>query len=208
MLQPNELSAGLVARFAARGPLTGMRASLLLRSRAALRSRGLLAALDAAMPAAARRVLEGSSGSEMLDLDVAHDHYQASDGILSSDAEIVEIGREVGAEHWNGAMRVVAKLIGGLGATPWVAFERSPRLYEQTMRGGGLEVRRLAERRALVELHRNSLCRYRSFAFGLVGSWIGAAEPFAPIRGGIVTRDDDRVSFSLTWDVPAASRGR
>ena len=104
-----------------------------------------------------KSALLGAATSDWVPLATTLAHYRALDSIGLTQREAFDVGRLVGERVHGAMLATILRLAGGLGASPWLALKQAHKMWERTWRGGGIDVRRVHERRARVESVRNPL---------------------------------------------------
>jgi hypothetical protein len=151
------------------GELTHVRATLLASSMQTLRSRGLFDRYAALLEPAHRDAVLNSVALEWLSVEQALTHYTACDQLQLGVDEQISMGRDVSRRTHETFLGLLVKLARGVGVTPWVVMPKINSLYQRVFRGGGMQITRIGDRIAKVELAGLSLLSIPYFRNALLG---------------------------------------
>jgi hypothetical protein len=185
-------------------PVTHVRSTLITSS---LRALGECELLDRYFGVLAHDVtddIRGAIPGVWLPVNVAMAHYRACEALELSAAQQFEMGRRVGAKIQGtllGTLVVVGKQA---GMTPWVFLERLDRLYERLAVGGAVQVSRLAEKDALVEIYKAPVFETAYFLTAWQGVIEGICDLFctrafvkANVRAGRLAAE--KTAYTISW---------
>lgn len=116
--------------------------------------------------------------AEWIPLDEALVGYAACDALQLSIAEQVDLGREVVLANNGVVIQTITKLIGRMGATPWLAMKHADRAWGRSNRGGAIAVYKIAENQARLEFWQCPLARSPFFVTSMRGAIAVGLEPF------------------------------
>jgi len=184
-------------------PVTTVRSTLLHSSRSALTKRGLLERYQLQIEPKYKAAVMETLAPEWLPLEVGLAHYRACDALGLSQAELEEIGAEVGA-HLQGTF--IGTLLRGarsVGLTPWVPLAQFQRLKERLMQGGGVAVCKVGPKDATIDLRQIELFKHDYFRIaycGVIASAIklgaGKSVRVQVVNGGGY---DQRCVYKCSW---------
>lgn len=141
-------------------PLQGVRGSVVLGGRKLLRDRGLYDAYRELLPPDAILPLDAVIASEIVPMDLVHVHESAIDRLRLPRETAREMGNDL-SRLLNGATySTIVRLVGGMGASPWVVFAQGNKTWARLYRGGAVAVFRCGEKAARIEVWGDSLARY------------------------------------------------
>ena len=79
-------------------------------------------------------------------------HYRACDRLGLSRSEQVSMGLAVGERAQGTVLRTAVRMATGAGVTPWTILPQMQRLWDRGADGGGVEVRKVGPKEAVVEV--------------------------------------------------------
>lgn len=145
------------------GPVRHARSTIILGSIAALKERSYFDRYAAALAPEHRDKLLNAVAGVWIPVDVVRSHYRACESLdLSADVES-EIGRAVFERTGDTMFGTVARLVKGVGATPWTVLPHMNRFWERGYDGGGFRIMRLGAKEARIDLVQCSLADGRYF---------------------------------------------
>jgi hypothetical protein len=133
-------------------PTTQFRSTWLSTSLRSLRSRELLDAYLAHLPAKHHDAVLNAVVGVWLPIDVGVAHYAACDALHLPNAEIVAIGREATTQVHGTVLATFVRLAKGAGANPWTVLTRLQDLWARIWVGGGVCVTKLGPKEARIEI--------------------------------------------------------
>jgi hypothetical protein len=143
-----------------------------------MRERGLYARYVALLDPRWRSAILESVAGVWLPLDAGEAHYRACDALAISVPDQISIGREVGTRVQGTFLGTMIRAAKGAGATPWIAFHSTHKLYSRLFDGGGCRVIKVGPKDARLEIANNSLVRIGYFRAAMRGLWQVAVELF------------------------------
>lgn len=162
------------------GQTTHVRSTLLASSMQSLRGRGLFERYCELLPNELRDEILTSVAGAWLPLRLAEAHYTACDRLGLSAEQQRGMGHDVSKRVHDTFLALVVKMARGVGVTPWSLLPRGNDLYGRLMRGGGgIQVTKVGNQEARVELVGVPLTRIPYFANALLGMYEAGLGMFA-----------------------------
>ena len=183
-------------------PTSEFRSTWLSSSIRALRERDLWNAYLEILPAEFHEVVETHVAGMWLPMEVAMAHYEACDALPLGATEMYEIGAEVCTRVHGTLLGVVVKMAKSAGANPWMALERTPRLWDRIWVGGALALYELGPKEAQLEVHGWPAARYQYTRNAIRGVLHGVVSLFcrrAYVRERTAFCDHDRLVWRISW---------
>jgi len=182
---------------------TKIRSTLLMSSQKTLREEELFTAYEAALPSEHRDAILHLTTPAWLDIELGMSHYTACDRLGLSPIRIGEVGQRVGMHAQGTFLGVALAIARGAGATPWTAMKQARRIWERAFVGGAIGVNRVGPTEARVDVFALPIARIdycRHALRGLLQGVTSLLTKSAHVREiPLVPRDDDRMSFKITW---------
>jgi hypothetical protein len=183
--------------------VTEVRGTLLSSSLQMLRDRGLRDAYFDALPGEHHGAIEGLVPGIWLPVEVAHAHYAAIDTLGLSDADILDIGRNVGERIQNGHIGTIlrgARNLGGID--PWTILGRTGALWQRVFRGGEAAAFKLGPKDARLEFVGIPIAEVHYFRVGMQGiveAALSLSARKAYIRAHHGMRGPGSMAYSLSY---------
>jgi hypothetical protein len=155
-----------------------VRSTLVASSIRSLRERGAFDRYAAVLEQPWKNTILESVAGVWLPLEAGAAHYRACDAVGFSVADQLAIGREVGARIQGTFLGTMIRAAKGVGATPWVGFQSTHKLYSRLFDGGGCRVMKLGPKDARLEIAGNPLVQVAYFRNAMRGLWQVAVELF------------------------------
>lgn len=181
-------------------PVQSVRSTLLTGSLQALRTRGMFDAYLKLLPDKYNDAILSMVAGVWVPLELAKVHYETLDRLLPSEAEQLEMGRDVADRIHRTILATVAKAAMGAGVTPWAGLGAMPKLWDRTFMGGGVEVHKLGPKDARIDLVKLALVDVPYFHRAFRGVLAAGIELFC--RKAFVTAMPKRgavAPFKLQW---------
>jgi hypothetical protein len=142
------------------------------------------------------------TATEWIGIDDALSCYRACDGLELTVDEQIEIGRTVSSANNGVVVATIIRLIGGLGASPWLALRQIDRVWQRSNRGGAVAVWREGKSTARLEFWKVPMARSRFFVTSMRGAIAVGIEPLCdrvlvtelPEHGG-----SDGFALRVSW---------
>ena len=144
-----------------------------------MEKRGIAEKFKELLPPKLREAIPTLTTNDWVPLDDALDAYAACDALALPAEEQIDLGRFVSQANNGVVVQTVARLIGKLGATPWVALGHADKAWHRSNRGGAIAVYRAGEKIARLEFWQCPLARSPFFVTSMRGAIAVGAEPFA-----------------------------
>jgi len=122
------------------------------------------------LPARMRDAVGMMTATEWIPLEDALEIYAACDALGLSVEEQIDIGRTVSSANNGVVITTIVRLIGGLGATPWLGLRHADKVWRRSNRGGAIAVYREGPRTARLEFWRVPLAASRFFVTSMRGA--------------------------------------
>ncbi|MEJ7731518.1 MAG: hypothetical protein WKG00_20185 [Polyangiaceae bacterium] len=129
------------------------------------------------LPAHIRPQLGLITATEWIGIDDALSCYRACDELGLTVDEQVDVGRTVSAVNNGVVVATIIRLIGGLGASPWLGLRQIDRIWQRSNRGGAVAVWREARSTARLEFWKVPMARSRFFTTSMRGAIAVGIEP-------------------------------
>lgn len=117
------------------------------------------------------------TAGEWIGVDDALSCYRACDALELSVEEQIEIGRTVSSANNGVVVSTIIRLIGGLGASPWLALRQIDKVWQRSNRGGAVAVWKEGKSAARLGFWKVPLCRSRFFTTSMRGAIAIGLEP-------------------------------
>lgn len=160
-------------------PVSRVRSTLLSSSIAEVRKLGKYERYAKLLPPQHVESIEALVPGVWLPLDLAMVHYRACDGLSLTQEEMLAMGASVGARVQSSVISTLTRLATGAGATPWIAYAQSDRLWQRMFEGGGVTIRKLGPKEAEIEMSQLPLARFEYFRTSFCGVQRVGAQLFA-----------------------------
>jgi hypothetical protein len=122
------------------------------------------------LPESLRASVGTMTATEWIPLDLALQCYAACDALNLSVEEQIDVGRTVSAANNGVVVTTIVRLIGGLGATPWLGLRHIDKVWHRSNRGGAVAVFRESDRAARLEFWRVPMAASRFFVTSMRGA--------------------------------------
>jgi hypothetical protein len=130
------------------------------------------------LPEDMRPRMQNLTASEWVPLDESLRVYFACDALGLSQEDQIDLGRAVSHANNNVVVTTLSRLVGKLGATPWLALSHADRVWQRSNRGGAIAVYRVAERIARLEFWQVPLAQSPFFVTSMRGAIAVGLEHF------------------------------
>jgi hypothetical protein len=178
------------------------RSTLLCSGIASFRSRGLLDRYLAGLPDSLREEMANLIAGVWLPVSTVNAHFAAAEQLGLSAEEAFAIGVESGTRTQQTVLKTLTRLAAGAGADPWTALGQYGRLWSRVFDGGGVVIRRLGRKEALVTLSELPFARFEYFRHAFRGSNHAGLSPFARtlyVREHPALRSVNGFALRLSW---------
>lgn len=186
------------------GQCTQVRSTLLASSMQSLRARGLFERYCELLPNEQRDAILTSIAGAWLPIELGEAHYTACDKLGLSAEQQRGMGHDVSKRVHDTFLALVVKMARGVGLTPWALLPRGNDLYVRLFRGGGgIQVAKVGNQEARVELVGMPLTRIPYFANALLGMYEAGLGMFAerifvrPVQAQ--TQPGRRIALRVQW---------
>jgi hypothetical protein len=183
-------------------PVDAVRGFVFLSGLKWMEKRGLIEKYMGLLPEANRARAQSMTAAEWIPLDVALIAYAACDALELSVQDQIDVGREVVLANNGVVLQTITKLIGHMGAPPWLALKHADRAWGRSNRGGAIAVYKLAEKQARLEFWQCPLARSPFFVTSMRGAIAVGLEPFCS-RVNVVDLPEqatkDGFALRATW---------
>jgi hypothetical protein len=182
------------------GPVTKVRSTLVTSSLKTMQERGTIDRYYELLPREYHAPVRDMIAGVWLPVEIAVAHYRACDGLGLTPSEQVEIGRLVGQKIQGTLLGTLVLVAKQAGATPWSYLTQLGRLYERLAVGGGIQVKRVAQKEALIDLYNVPVFDIPYFRAAWRGVNHGLCELFcakAYVKSGAVT--PTRIEYVISW---------
>lgn len=153
-------------------PVTAVRSTLLTSSLAALREHGLFERYSELQDSPHRDTILHCVAGEWLPLEVGFAHYRVCDALGLTREQQLLLGRGVSRDIHDTFLGLVVRAARSVGISPWTLLAKGDVLQTRLIRGGGIQVTRVSERAARVELALNPLFELAYFRNALLGIYM------------------------------------
>jgi hypothetical protein len=151
-------------------PVTSVRSTLLLASRASLLALGLFDRYEAHLSVATRSSLRDIIAGTWLPVGIVLEHYAACDALGLTAAEQVALGRTNGERLQGTLLGTLAKMAHHAGTTPFTLIQQFPRFWGRIFQGGGMTYDLGGPKDALVGVCADPILGSPHFRNGLAGT--------------------------------------
>jgi hypothetical protein len=134
-----------------------VRSTLLASSVRALQTRGDYERYLTHLPERHHKAISELVAGVWLPFELGEAHYTACNKLGYGAREFAEMGRDVGNRIHGTILATAVRLAKESGVTPWTIYSQFGKLWERIFVGGGLTVRKLGPKEALVEVVGNPL---------------------------------------------------
>jgi hypothetical protein len=182
--------------------VTSVRNTILLSSRRAIETRGLLGAYGAQLDPATKKVLDHLVAGGWSDIGLARAHYEAIDRLNLSTADQLAIGGNVGMNVQNTLFAIMLQKVKGLGLSPWTGLRQYGRIWDRILVGGGVLVEKYGESDALVSMYGLPLFDVPYFRVALRGVQqrrLASVYSWLHIEVSEVSSNKSTTKFRVTW---------
>lgn len=155
-----------------------VRSTVLISSRIALETAGLVDKFEAQLTEADRDRLREAIAGVWLPMTLAEAHYRACESLGLSTADKVAMGRKTGARVNGTLLGTIARLAHSAGVTPWTLLEQLPRFWSRGFDGGDVYFEKLGPKEARVVVADQPLMKFAYFRYGLAGTAEEQLRPF------------------------------
>jgi hypothetical protein len=131
------------------------------------------------LPEYLRELIPNLTTSDWVPIDQALDAYAACDALALPAEQQIELGRFVSQANNGVVIQTISRLMGKLGATPWMALGHADKAWNRSNRGGAIAVYKVGEKIARLEFWQCPLARSPFFITSMRGAIAIGAEPFA-----------------------------
>jgi hypothetical protein len=131
------------------------------------------------LPDYLRELIPNLTTNDWVPIDQALDAYAACDALALPADQQIELGRFVSQANNGVVIQTISRLMGKLGATPWMALAHADKAWNRSNRGGAIAVYKVGEKIARLEFWQCPLARSPFFITSMRGAIAVGAEPFA-----------------------------
>lgn len=181
-------------------PVRSVRSTLLSGSIQALRARGLFDAYFKVLPREHHEAILSMVAGVWIPIELARAHYDALARLIPTEAEQLDMGRDVADRIHRTILATVARAATGAGVTPWIALAMFPKLWDRTFLGGAVAVQKTGPKDARLEIVKLSLFDNSYFRRAFAGVVAAGIELFS--RKCFVAelpRRGDVFAYRLQW---------
>jgi hypothetical protein len=200
--RPIELEHQLYSLPSGIATLNAARGSIVVMDWQLLRERSLYDAYVAGVDPQLWAALSEATAGSWVPIEQLHAHYRALDALQLSEAQVQEIGWNVGERVHGAFLHTLMRLAGKCGVSPWLALEQTYKLWTRSWRGGAIVVHRLARTTARVSLSEAPICSSLFFCNSLGGAVAAGVSPFGKdVQVEVIagSRTPSTVGFRVSW---------
>lgn len=177
-----------------------VRSTLLSGSIQAMRARGLYEKYFTELPPQHHEAMRSMVAGVWIPLELARAHYDALDRLVPSEADQLDMGRDVADRIHRTILATVARAATGVGVTPWTGLAHFPKLWERTFVGGGVSVTKISPKDARVDVVRLSLMETSYFRHAFRGVMTAGVELFCRRAFAVeLPKRGDVHAIKLSW---------
>jgi hypothetical protein len=184
-------------------PLSDVRGTILALDWRAFRTLEIYDAYVGALHAERREALLAVTAGSWVPLELLLVHYDALDSLALDPKSIRRVGWEVGNGVHGAFLSMLVRLMGKLGATPWLALEQAHKLWVRSWQGGGIAVHVVEDKVADVTILEAAVCASHFFRTSFAGALEAGIAPFCSAHTAdelAGSRTEMSVTFRVGWE--------
>jgi hypothetical protein len=184
-------------------PVTAVRGTVIVSSLASLRMHDRYERYRELLDPSVREELCHCVAASWVSMDLALQHYDACERLRLEPAEMIEMGEYVGQKIQGTFMATLTRAFRAAGATPWSLLGQIDRLWARLMFGGGVAIRAVGPKDAVMDWLGSPLYRFRHYCYGFCGVMnvgfrlVGTRVFFVRIER--VSADGSTATYRASW---------
>jgi hypothetical protein len=184
-------------------PVAAVRGTVIASSLASLRMHARYERYRLLLDPSVRDPICHCLAASWVHIDLALEHWSACERLSLTQAQMIEMGEFVGQRIQGTFMTTLTRAFRSAGATPWSLLGQLDRLWGRLMLGGGVGVRAVGPKDAVIDLLGSPLFRYRHYCHGFSGVMnlgfrlVGTRVFF--IRIDNVSDDGMSITYRASW---------